>query len=314
MRFSFNTDQLEPAARFEAFRDQLVRRLFQLDLVNRADGAYRGIVDLDVCPVVFGRVFGSPADFKRTPQVARQCEDGVWLLLARGGRMGVAQADVSSVINPGEGMIYDARYSHEGHCLGQTDTWVIQVRDDVIDPLRARRNGPRSRVLTHATATYVPLLLTLMEAHFRLADPNDADASRALGRYLSELVALQLGAHRDAIDAIARSGLMAARRQAILDQIERHATDPAFNADAVARRLGISRRYVNILMEETGRTFAALVLERRLTVVRRLLADPDRQAQTIAQIAYDCGFGDLSYFNRAFRRRFGDTPGSFRRR
>jgi AraC-like DNA-binding protein len=29
-------------------------------------------------------------------------------------------------------------------------------------------------------------------------------------------------------------------------------------------------------------------------------------------IAYDCGFGDVSYFNRVFRRRYGAAPSDVR--
>ena len=115
MRFSVNTDDLEPAARFEAFRDHLVRRLFQLDLVSQSDGPYRGLVDLDVTgPAVFGRVCGSAADFVRTPNVARQCERGVWLLLARDGRMGVGQGDVASILSPER----DSYSTLSGHTKG----------------------------------------------------------------------------------------------------------------------------------------------------------------------------------------------------
>ena len=32
----------------------------------------------------------------------------------------------------------------------------------------------------------------------------------------------------------------------------------------------------------------------------------------ISTIAFDVGFGDLSYFNNSFRRRFGDTPSDVR--
>jgi AraC-like DNA-binding protein len=32
----------------------------------------------------------------------------------------------------------------------------------------------------------------------------------------------------------------------------------------------------------------------------------------IAQIAHESGFGDVSYFNRAFRRHFGAKPSDFR--
>jgi AraC-like DNA-binding protein len=33
---------------------------------------------------------------------------------------------------------------------------------------------------------------------------------------------------------------------------------------------------------------------------------------TISTIAFNCGFGDLSYFNRCFRHRFGATPSEVR--
>jgi len=36
--------------------------------------------------------------------------------------------------------------------------------------------------------------------------------------------------------------------------------------------------------------------------------------QSISSIAYDVGFGDLSYFNRAFRRRYDATPSDIRNR
>ena len=322
MRFSFNTDDLEPAARFEAFRDHLVRRLFQLDLISRSDGPYLGLVDLDVtASAVFGRVCGSNADFVRTPGVARQCERGVWLLLARDGRMGVGQGDIVSILNPGEGFVFDAERPHEGHCLGQlnagqsetsqSDTWVIQVRDDVIQPLRAY--GPHPQLLNNATKSYAPLLIAMLEAHFRSADPTDAQASEAFGRYLADVVALQLGTNRDGSNEVAERGLMAARRQLVLEKIQSRAADPAFNANVVAGELGVSRRYVNLLLEQTGRTFSEHVLDRRLAIAYQLLlAQPDR-SRTIASLALEAGFSDLSYFNRVFRRRFGDTPGRFRK-
>jgi AraC-like DNA-binding protein len=48
------------------------------------------------------------------------------------------------------------------------------------------------------------------------------------------------------------------------------------------------------------------LMELRLRHAADLLAhEPLRR---ISDIAFDCGFNDLSYFNRCFRRRFGLTP------
>jgi AraC-like DNA-binding protein len=40
--------------------------------------------------------------------------------------------------------------------------------------------------------------------------------------------------------------------------------------------------------------------------------DPAFARRSIVAIAYEVSFGDLSYFNRAFRRRFGATPSDVR--
>jgi AraC-like DNA-binding protein len=46
----------------------------------------------------------------------------------------------------------------------------------------------------------------------------------------------------------------------------------------------------------------------RLRAARRTLSDHRFRDHTIGAIAFDAGFGDLSYFNRAFGRRFGASP------
>jgi len=153
----------------------------------------------------------------------------------------------------------------------------------------------------------------MLETHFGSADPTDAQASEAFGRYLADIVALQLGANREGGNEIARGGLMAARRQLVLEQIRQRAADPAFNASAVAGELGVTRRYVNLLLEETGRTFSEHVLDRRLVIAYQLLLAQPNRSRTVASLALEAGFSDLSYFNRVFRRRFSDTPGRFRK-
>jgi AraC-like DNA-binding protein len=51
---------------------------------------------------------------------------------------------------------------------------------------------------------------------------------------------------------------------------------------------------------------------RRLAVAHRLLSDRRLAHRSITSIAFDAGFADLSYFDRAFRRRYGATPSEVR--
>ena len=71
-------------------------------------------------------------------------------------------------------------------------------------------------------------------------------------------------------------------------------------------------RYVHKLFEGEGLTFSAFVLGRRLSCAHRMLSDPRLGDRTIGSVAFDVGFGDLSYFNRAFRRRYDATPSEVR--
>ncbi len=52
--------------------------------------------------------------------------------------------------------------------------------------------------------------------------------------------------------------------------------------------------------------------DQRLTRAHHVLSDPHSGGLTITAIAYAAGFGDLSYFSRCFRRRFGATPSEIR--
>ncbi len=67
-----------------------------------------------------------------------------------------------------------------------------------------------------------------------------------------------------------------------------------------------------MLFDGTGTSFSSFVLAQRLARAWRMLAGSRHAEQTISAIAYACGFGDLSYFNRAFRRAFGATPSDIR--
>ncbi len=76
--------------------------------------------------------------------------------------------------------------------------------------------------------------------------------------------------------------------------------------------LGITPRYVHLLLEETGKSFTHHLLERRLERAAMMLRDSRWHHRKIAEIAAEAGFTDLSYFNRAFRRRYGATPSAMR--
>lgn len=129
---------------------------------------------------------------------------------------------------------------------------------------------------------------------------------------LCDLVAVALGATGDAAAVAEGRGIRAARLRAIKSDIEANLVDGDLSPAAVARRHKISDSYIRKLFEGEGTSFSEFVRIRRLVRAHRMLADRRWADRSIASIAFESGFGDLSYFNRTFKRAFGTRPSEIR--
>ncbi len=141
---------------------------------------------------------------------------------------------------------------------------------------------------------------------------DNSDLAVHVGTTIVDLVALALGAEKDAADEACMRGLRAARLHEIVTAIRTGFADPAFSPRGVARRMGVTDRYVQDLLRQSGSTFTERVLELRLQRARSMLADRRHDLMKIGEIASASGFSEIPYFNRCFRRRFGATPTEFR--
>jgi AraC-like DNA-binding protein len=129
---------------------------------------------------------------------------------------------------------------------------------------------------------------------------------------LCDLIAVTLGATRDATAVAGGRGIRAARLRAIKSDIEAHLTYSDLSPGVVARRQEVSDSYIRKLFEGEGTSFSQFVLGRRLVRAQRMLTDRRWADRSIAWIAFETGFGDLSYFNRTFKRFYGNTPSEVR--
>src|SRR6516225_2352062 len=113
---------------------------------------------------------------------------------------------------------------------------------------------------------------------------------------------------RCSIGESSASAVVATRLAAALDYIASHFSDPELSLPKVAQSLRISPRYLQRLLESSGTYFTAHVNELRLKRAFTLLTALNSINVRICDIAFQAGFSDISYFNRLFRSRFGDTP------
>jgi AraC-like DNA-binding protein len=151
------------------------------------------------------------------------------------------------------------------------------------------------------------LSLAMDYSDLLLRHPDAIDeAGLSIAAHLTDLIALGLGARGDAAKAAQRRGLRAVRLKSLQIIMDRRFTEPDFSAFKLAAEACLSERYVNELLHESGAGFSARLTELRLRRAAEQLAQSGHRR--ISDIAFDCGFNDLSYFNRCFRRRYGLTP------
>jgi len=101
------------------------------------------------------------------------------------------------------------------------------------------------------------------------------------------------------------------RRRALFEAVESELTDPELDVHRLAKGMGVSARYVQMLFAEMGTTPRAFIQNRRLELAARRLEREGTEV-TVTDVAYDVGFNDLSSFCRAFRRRFDMSPRNYR--
>lgn len=141
--------------------------------------------------------------------------------------------------------------------------------------------------------------------------PNDPSIIAETNQLL-DLAALSVGAPRDIEITARHRGLKQARLRAVKADLRITALHGDIPLTRLAKRHGVSPSYIRAMFEQEGLSFTDYVLGLRLERVFQRLSSPAHAHKKVADIIYDAGFNNPSWFYRAFRRRFGLTPGEAR--
>jgi AraC-like DNA-binding protein len=195
--------------------------------------------------------------------------------------MGVERIDVLAIARPGL----------TGPLAG-LETGTLQ---------RISRDHPGLQTLTVYGAS-------LLRGLIPVATPGLADLVREHLAQLLAFIVLEPGCEADAPGPSRHT----MRVQALKAEVEQRLGNPDLSLETVAQAQRISSRQVQAMFQAEGETFSGFVLDRRLNRAMQRLTDAD-DTRPVSAIAFDVGFGDLSYFNRTFRKRFALTPSQVRR-
>jgi len=195
--------------------------------------------------------------------------------------------------------------------FGEPQAVDVMALDRRLLATLAPRVDMEASYILPATAADMRLLAAYADS-LRSSPPSSEKAREMASRHIYDLTALVLDGFVRGGAARNESSIAAARLKLVQNDILERLPDHGLHIDAVAKRQGVTPRYIQRLFENNGTTFSDFVRERRLELAFRLLQERAPAASTITAIAYDAGFTEISSFNRAFRKRFGATPSEIR--
>jgi AraC-like DNA-binding protein len=308
----FFSDEHSSSDRFDIWRETLSHHLVKVAADQLTNAPFRVKAFLRALPsvkIALGSV--GPSIQHRTRQLAAHENDDVVLVVALKGPYLIQRPSGDVMLGEGDGCLVECTEVGAYVMPDRCSHLCVRLERRLLGPFARRVDEALGRLIpaqTEALGLLIGYARTLPSGPLQMSPA----AMRVMADHVCDLMALIVGASGDAQAMAAGRGLAAVRLGAVKAQIRERIGAIDLSAETLAAEQGVTARYLRRLFEAEDQSFSSYVLGQRLARAHDMLASPGFANQSISQIAYEVGFGDLSYFNRSFRQRYQATPSDVR--
>jgi AraC-like DNA-binding protein len=317
MRIHFSTDDLQPRDREQFWLDFVSKHVISVTPGDRPNPAtFRARLDAQVAGRFkwFDFRTSHRIDGRTAADVSRDNFNNFNLRRVSREQIYSAAPTHSRTeeirLAPGDFCISSTRWPNQSAMKDGVCFSALLIPSGVMSPLLTggRLTGPVAISAGAPLGSLLGIAFDGAVAQLPHLSPNLGDAVLA---NLCGLAALACGASDEGRWS-GRASLRAAQLEAAKRNIDQHLAEPGLTPASTAAALGVSVRYLHLLFEPTGISFARYVVRRRLLQCRAALASPTTAKRSVADIAFGWGFNSLATFYRAFEREFGMPPTALR--
>jgi AraC-like DNA-binding protein len=251
----------------------------------------------------------APLEVSRSKrEIADSQLDCFYACFVLSGALQVEQSGRSNIANPGDLAIFDSAVPVELTSYGGYTDLTLMIPKCKMFAIKNVEDYFNNRVFSSGQ-----LISPLSSCLNVLAGSMPSSSTTVLASLFNASISL-LEVQAESVGGV--EGVISQRPNYLVREIqkfvEQNIDNGRLSPQDAATHAGVSVRYVHKLFAAHGTTFNSDLMVRRLDLVCRDLVSPSCRGETISAVAFRWGFNDLSTFTRAFRRRFGCSPRSYR--
>ena len=308
-----STADLPERDRLAIWREVYGRFIFNVDIEPIGDEAFEAEIALRRLPgAVVTRGWSAPANYRYGPRHLAMAGDNVILGIVTKGSGRAVQLGRDLSIDEGCATIMTTSEPGDHGLYGGGSNLAVHLPRSALSGLLPDLESRLMRPFL-PDSDALKLIKVYAKAALDLGPNVSHELQRQVATHLRDLVVFLVSQNEREPEALVARSVAAARLQAIKSEIDRRLGQRGLSAETLAATQQVSPDYVRKLFRQEGTSFSDYLLLKRLERAHAALIAPVNPDQRISTIAFQAGFNDLSYFNRAFRRRYGKSPSDVRK-
>lgn len=253
---------------------------------------------------------GSAQHIERNNEIMKHSDDGQILIsFILDGEMGIQHHGREEYVGKGQFIFYDTYKPYNLYLNDPFEQIVLVIPREKFQ----RSLGNPNHLCSYTFGSKHPLkslLFNYSKDLLKLSEDTTKNTQKiVLNKFFELLTYVALDEIKFSSNKSSNSNLLLEIKNLILQNLDRS----DLNIHDIAYNFHISPRYVSKLFQQEEMTFTQYILQNRLKLSQRILSQTHSNTHKINQIAYQCGFNDISNFCKEFKKYYGVSPSEFRK-
>lgn len=308
------TEQQPVSQRLEWLKEIIGREYANVDITPPQDSVLFN--DMQIYPwqedVRLSPIQSNAITLERLPQEpTRSSQDCYFMVVLTSGKYKLEQGGREVFLKPGDMTIYDATEPHRISIPEAFSKILISIPRPMLDQ--------RLNNIGRMTATLIPSAdgIGLLTTDFIQSTVNQLEKISktqflSLSHSVIDMLTLSLGqVTKNKVATTHHRQVMLIRVKQFIKSV---INDPELTASKIADATGLSKRYINNLFSEENTSLMQYLTAQRLESCRYSLVSPLYTHLSVTQIAMRFGFNNMSHFSRIYKKHYGESPSTYRKR